>query len=496
MSSVDQAIARLRAEADGLTGAARVGPLGRLGQALMQRFSQNGMTAPTALPDLNGAVEAFEEVLGHLGEQDPMRVNVSLLLGFALSARSNYLKDGKDVDASIGHLSAALESGGAPPAAAAGARMMLGQQYLGRAMTRVALGQSVMGMLAAAANQTEIPDVDRAAACFRAVLDGPSVSDDIREMARMSLELTEAARAMLGGSPGGYDLQSLMGAMSKLQEMQQKFGRAAKPGYGAFQPHDVFSFSDVGKWVNMNPLDHPVAVVEGTVEETTEKSTTEASTAEASTAVVPAVEEVPRARPVEPEPEPEPVDVRGLLRKRLGLVEPVWESAARLLSEVDTPAVGVVDDAVALAGTVVDEDEDADVVDWFLVAVTLHLRHRLDPGGGDRPAGAEALLTAARRAPADHPALPAVLRSLGAFLDADQPLGGVLDTVAAGFAGRFDAVLAGGRVTDPEQWADLHALRCVCRAAWALAEAGQAVDRLSPGYPWPGPLKAVVRPAG
>ncbi|MFI9814026.1 hypothetical protein [Saccharothrix variisporea] len=480
MSSVDDAIARLRAEADDLTGAARVAPLSRLGQALLQRFQQNGLSAPTALTDLNGAVEAFEEVLGHVGERDPLRVNVLLLLGFALSARNNYLTDGKDMEASIGHLSAALEHDGVPPAAAAGARMMLGQQYLGRAMSRVALGQSMMSMLTAAANQTEIPDVDRAAACFRAVVDGPQVSDDMREMAQMSLEMTEAARAMLGGSPGGYDLQNLMGAMAKLQEMQQKFGAAAKPGYGAFKPQDVFSFSDVGKWVNMNPLDHPVAVVEGAVEE---PAVEEAA----------AVEEVARARPVEPEPEPEPVDVRGLLRKRLGLAEPVWASAARLLSEVDGPAVAVVDDAVALAGTVVDEDEDADVVDWFLVAVTLHLRHRLDPGGDDRRAGAEALLTAARKASPDHPALPVVLRSLGAFLDADEPWGGVLDGVAAGFAGRFDAVLAGGVVTDPEEWADLHALRCVCRAVWALAEAGQAVDRLSPGYPWPGPLKAAVR---
>ncbi|NUT98108.1 MAG: hypothetical protein HOY78_39465 [Saccharothrix sp.] len=475
MSSVDQAIARLRAEADGLTGAARVAPLSRLGQALMQRFTQNGLNAPTALSDLDGAVGAFEEVLGSLGEGDPLRVNVRLLLGFALSARNNFHSDGKDMEASIEHLSAALESDGVPPAVAAGARMMLGQQYLGRAMSRVATGQSVISMLTATANQTEVPEVDRAAACFRAVVDGPPVSDDMRELAQMSLEMTEAARAMLGGSPGGYNLQNMMGAMAKLQEMQQKFGAGGQPGYGAFRPQDVFSFADVGKWVTMSPLDHPVAVVEGAVVEDR------------------AVEAAP---PVEPEPEPEPVDVRGLLRKRLGLAAPVWESAARLLSEVDGPAVAIVDDAVALAGTVVDEDEDADVVDWFLVAVTLHLRHRLDPGGDDRRAGAEALLTAARKAPVDHPALPVVLRSLGAFLDADRPLGGVLDGVAAGFAGRLDAVLAGGSVTDPEQWADLHALRCVCRAAWALAEAGNAVDRLSPGYPWPGPLKAAVRPTG
>ncbi|XVV04479.1 hypothetical protein ACQPW3_03420 [Actinosynnema sp. CA-248983] len=471
MSSVDGVITRLRAELGGLAGAARVEPLSRLGQALVQRFTQNGLAAPTALSDLNDAVAAFEEVLTHVGERDPLRANVVMLLGFALSARNSYMKDGRDLDASIEHLGGALESAGIPPASAAGARMMLGQQYLTRAMSRMATGQSMIGMLTAAAGRTEIPDVDRAVECFRAVVDGPAISDDFRDMAQMSLEMAEAVRAILGGSPGGYDLGNMMAAMGKLQELQQRFGSGGKPGYGPFRFEDVFNFSNPGRLLNMDPLDHPVAVVEGTVEETGSRA----------------------SAPVEPEPEPEPVDLRGVLRKRLGLAEPVWESAAGLLV-ADVPAVDVVDEVVAIAGTVVDEDDDADVVDWFLVAVTLHLRHRLDPGGDDRRAGADALLTAARKAPADHPALPVVLRSLGAFLDADRPLGGVLDAVAAGFAGRFDAVLAGGGVTDPDEWADLHALRCVCRAAWAVAEAGRAVDRLSPGYPWPGPLKAAARP--
>ncbi|MEU7524896.1 hypothetical protein AB0A74_04120 [Saccharothrix sp. NPDC042600] len=467
MSSVDDVIARLRAEAGGLTGTARVEPLSRLGQALLQRFSQLGPSAPTALADLNGAVDAFEEVLRHVGESDPLRVNVVLLLGFALSARNTYMTDDKDLSASIEHLSAALESDRVPPASAAGARMMLGQQYLTRAMSRVALGQSTISMLTATANQSEVPEVDRAVECFRAVVDGPFISDDFRDMAQMSLEMSEAVRAILGGSPGGFNFQNMMAAMAKLQEMQQRYASGEKPGYGPFKFTDVFNFANAGQLVNMDPMDHPVAVVHGEVDDAP------------ATAV-----------PVEPEPEP--VDLRGSLRKRLGLAEPVWESAARLLV-ADPPAVAVVDEAVAMAGTVVDEDEDADVVDWFLVAVTLHLRHRLDPGGDDRRAGADALLTAARRSPVDHPALPVVLRSLGAFLAVDEPLGGVLDAVAAGFAGRFDAVLAGGGVTDPDQWADLHALRCVCRAAWAVAEAGRAVERLSADYPWPGPLKAAAR---
>lgn len=473
MSSVDDVIARLRAEAEVLTGTARVEPLSRLGQALLQRFSQRGPAAPTALADLNGAVAAFEEVLGHVGERDPLRVNVVLLLGFALSARNNYMTDDKDLTASIEHLSAALESDGVPPASAAGARMMLGQQYLTRAMSRVALGQSAISMLTAAANRSEVPEVDRAVECFRAVVDGPFISDDFRDMAQMSLEMSEAVRAILGGSPGGYDFQGMMAAMAKLQEMQQRYASGEKPGYGPFKFTDVFNFANAGQLVNMHPMDHPVAVVHGEVDH--------GEVDDAPAAAVPV------------EPEPEPVDLRGSLRKRLGLADPVWESAARLLV-ADPPAVGVVDEAVAMAGTVVDEDADADVVDWFLVAVTLHLRHRLDPGGEDRRAGAEALLTAARRSPADHPALPVVLRSLGAFLDVDEPLGGVLDAVAAGFAGRFDAVLAGGGVTDPDEWADLHALRCVCRAAWAVAEAGRAVGKLSADYPWPGPLKAAARP--
>ncbi len=175
----------------------------------------------------------------------------------------------------------------------------------------------------------------------------------------------------------------------------------------------------------------------------------------------------------------------------------MWESAAPLLLPgAVLPEVAVVDDAVALAATVLDTEADSapedEAVDQFLWAVLLFLRHRQDNGDGtDLHAAADALLTAARLVPPDHAAAVVIVRSLGAFLDAD---GGVLERVAAGLAGRFDAVLSS--VTDDEDRADLTALRAVCRAAWAVADAHKAVVNVSSRYPWPDALRAAARTAG
>lgn len=487
MSSTDHLIDRLRAELAGLTGAARGAPLARLGQALLQRSLHVGIVTESALPDLNAAVTALEEALDHARQGDPLRVNVLFLLGFALSTRTNHLNDDRDRDVAIGHLTEALSADRLPPATEAGARVVLGMQYTTRAMAPLASPQSMMSLVAKAnAERTaHLADLDRADECFHAVLAGEFVSDDIREMTRTALDMTEAARAMLGVGAGGFDFQKLIDAMGALQRIQERVARQSGPGRGPFGNGDLFSFAGLGRLLTMDPLDYPVAVVEGTAEEV-------------------APEAAPKPAPVEPE-QPEPVDLRGSLRERLSLdpAVPVWEAAARLLlPDADVPPVAVVDDAVAMASTVVDEETDgtaepADAaVDWFLLAVALHLRDRVAGDVGDRRAGADALLTAARTVPADHPAAVVVLRSLGAFLDPDHPLGGVLDAVAAGFAGRFDAVLAAGSVTDPEEWADLHALRCVCRAAWAVAEVGRAVGQVSPGYPWSEPLRAAARSAG
>ncbi|TCO52925.1 hypothetical protein [Actinocrispum wychmicini] len=476
MSAVDDAIGQLRAELAGLSGTARAAPLIRLGQSLLFRLTQTGTVAPSAAADVDAAVSALEEALGYLGEDDPIRGSVSFYFGYALTARHAHSNDEKDRDAAIRHFDAALGSAKLAVQHVAGARMMLGYHYLLRAMAPMMFASSLMGTMAARTDQTQVTDADRAADCFRAVLAAKPPSEDICEMAQMMLEFADGIRVMLGGGQGGINLQKLSEMMASLSALQERLTREAKPGYGPFNLSSVFSLSFKDSLSDLNPMDRPVVVVEGELED----------------------EEPPELPKLEPAA-PEPVDLRHSLRTRLSLTEPVWESAALLLSEVDTPAVAVVDEAVAMASTVVDGDEEAEpadeAVDWFLLAVALHLRDRLD-SAGDRQAGADALLTAARKVPVDHPAAVVILRSLGAFLDPDAPLGGVLDRVAAGFAGRLDAVLAGDSVTDPGERANLHALRCVCRAAWAVGELGRAVDHVQPDYPWPDPLKAAARSAG
>jgi hypothetical protein len=472
MSTVDDTIARLRAELAGLGEPARTAPLIRLGQALVARVIQNGPSAPSALPDIDAAVTALDEALGNLREDDPVRGAVSCILGLAHCWRGNFVNDPENRDAAVHHLSTALASGSLSVTHVVMAQMALGSQYVFRATSPLMSSGATMNLIGAMGNSDLAADCDRAADCFSAVLAGKSVSAEIRDLAQTLLELVSAFRPILGGGQGGLSLEKMANAMVSLQAVQERVTRDAKPGYGGFGLPDVFTFDITRSILSRDPLENPVAVFEGEFEEKQP---------------LPAPESVV----------PEQVDLRQSLRERLSLTDagvPVWEAAAMLLSGVATPAVAVVDEAVALASTVVEEDGDVEpadaAVDWFLLAVTLHLRDRVDSGGTDRQAGADALLTAARKVPADHPAAVVIMCSLGAFLDPENPLGGVLDRVAAGFAGRLDAVLAGGSVSDQGERANLHALRCVCRAAWAVGELDRALDHVQPDYPWPDPLKA------
>src|SRR5205823_3080867 len=157
------------------------------------------------------------------------------------------------------------------------------------------------------------------------------------------------------------------------------------------------------------------------------------------------------------------------------------------------PAIDVVDDLVALATMAVEAGGTA--VDRFVLAVTLHLRDRLDDDGdrADAVAGAESLLAAVRALPAGDPAATTMLLSLGAFLDEQRPFGGPLEPVAGEFADRIDAVIAAG-VADASDLAALHALRCLCRAAETVAEFRRAA--VPPDYPWRNVLKTAAQEAG
>lgn len=479
MAPVDNLIDQLRAEVARASGTVRASPLCRLGQALLQRFSANGLHAPSALQDLNEAVAALAEGRGYLAENDTIRATASVMLGMAYGYRANYVNDGEDESAAVECLEEVLGNQHLTKPMADMARMLLGTQYVRRAMTPSALTSMMMaGLSGGPSNSALLADVERGEACFRAVLDEPSTNISAREHCQLMLDMAEAFRVMFGSSSGVLNIGSMNDFVTRLQQMQARVAATSQPGFGAYNLNDMFEISTANtqKIFHSPQATHPVMVITGDD-----------------------VQDDEPAAPIMAEEEPAPgrPALRKALRERLKLAAPVWEPVgALLLPGASTPDVAVVDDAVALAATVLDTEEDCapedEAVDQFLLAVLLFLRHRLDSGGDgtDLHAAADALLTAARLVPPDHAAAVVIVRSLGAFLDADPR---VLERVAAGLAGRFDAVLAS--VTDDEDRADLTALRAVCRAAWAVADAGKAVANVSSRYPWPDALRAAARTA-
>jgi hypothetical protein len=175
---------------------------------------------------------------------------------------------------------------------------------------------------------------------------------------------------------------------------------------------------------------------------------------------------------------------------------------ALLRPTTPVPASEDVDELVALASLVVDGDTAAapetGAVDRLLLAVSLHLRHRLDGPDeqADRIAGAEALVAAAQMIPLDHPAAVATLGAAGAFLDPGRPFGGALDLPCGSLADRVDVAIATGAADAGADLATLHALRCLCRAAADDLDDGidlqRVVGTVPVEYPWLANLRAAA----
>ncbi len=464
---------RLKAELANLRGPARVAPLTRLAQALAQQYWRTGPGLPAARPDLDEAIAALEECLEHLRAGDSVRGQVAARLGWLLGARyGTHTQDERDRVAGLAALAEALR----PPHLSQVHREMCqvqqGQLWLGRATKLLQAPDMAMQLVGGGVAPEVRADVDRAAACFRQLLAGGPSSADLARGVESLLALAEILQTMVSGTGGaGIDVQAMMGLMTKVQRLQDRFPQP--PGPGRRGSDTFFSFSDMKSLMEIAPIDRPVAVVVDT-------------------------EPAPVPVPVPAKPaSPPPADgdrLRRALHEKLGGGEPIWARAAELLRP-DAPGLGVdvVDELVALATMVA--DGQATAADRFVLAVTLALRDRLD-GDGDRAdavAGAESLLAALRELPAGHPAGPAMLLSLGAFLDEERPFGGPLEVVAGEFADRADAAIAAG-IADAADLAALHALRCLCRAAEAVAEFRRAA--VPPDYPWRNVLKAAAQAAG
>jgi hypothetical protein len=467
MSSLDDSISAARAQLRELTGPQRLEPLTRLAAGLMHRFSQNG---PNAMPDLNEGIAAMREAYDYLADDDPARPHVSFQLGFMLSGRAVYMTDDRDREDAITHLGEGLAAEDLPSASAVGGWVFLGFNHLFRSIS--ALGQPALAMrlMTGQAGDTGGSDVDRAIECFRTVLDRPTVSPELNEMAEVGLKMASAVRSLLGHG-GGFDLRNMAETFEKLQEFQVLL--TEQPGRGGFGVGKLFDLADLGAVNRLHPLDKPVAVVHQAVAD---------------------VSDTPVSMPREEAPEPPAAaGVRDQLRVLLDLPAGAltWELAEYLLgSDAAALPADVVEEAVAMAGTIAELD-DAEPEDWYLYAVALVLRD-----GPQAGTGLDALLVAARTAAPDSQAAVAIARSLSAFLDPGRANGGLPGAVAAGFAGRIDALLAVNPMTDdPSGRAGLHVLRCLCRASWAAAELRAAIDEAPEELSWLPTVHKGVPPA-
>ena len=481
----DDIIAQLEAELSGLSDAARLPSLTRLGQALADRYWRTGPGTPGSVVPLNGAIAALDEAHGYMRDDDGLRGTVAGQLGWLLGARCTlHAGDARDRDKAFRMLEEALGSSALPAIMTTMCRVQLGQLSLNEVTTGLQSGGSLMEMVHGHAPPDAVKHADRAVTCFREVLAGPAVSAEITDTVQPLLTLAETVRMMVSGTgAAGLDMQRLMQVMTQMQTLRSRFAPGMAAAGGLQGTPSFLSFQDFQNIAGMNPVDRPVAAVQS---------------------VSPVVEGEAVQAP--PRPTPPPADRnelrRSLHEKLAGAAgpEPIWKAAAaQLLPGAPPPSIEVVDEIVALAEMVVDlpVDEDGTMAeDHFTLATALYLRDRADEGGdhADLLAGAQSLRTAVRTVPLDHPATTTMLRALGAFLDEDRPLSGVAEVMGEDFADRLDSALAAGVTSDAADVATLHALRCLCRAAGVMAELGRAP--VPSDYPWHVALKAATRLAG
>ncbi|HZN73973.1 MAG TPA: hypothetical protein VFC00_20080 [Micromonosporaceae bacterium] len=482
-------IARLQAELAQLTDPARLPVLVRLGQAYMAEYTNIGPGSPAAKPDLDASIEALAEAYGYLGGDDAIKGQVAAILGFQLTAR--YTAHGgadRDCQTGISVLEDALSSPSLSAPQRAMTQIALGQLYVARVSAYMqTTGFGAQARSGGAASADALADVDRASACFRAVLDGEPVGDEFTTFARTLLDVAEAVRAMLGAVSGGlsgFDLNSLMSTFAMLQKLQDQMKQGGPPGYRL--PATGFFTPGLATLAALDPLDRPVAVIQGRQAVNDPAPTIQRSA---------------------PPPQPAPDELRRSLYALLpsrgdGDPDAVWLSAAELLVPgTPLPDATAVDEMVALASTITEgppgSDQARAAVDAYLLAVALLLRDRADKAtdGTDRRAGAEELLRAAKAIPLDHPAAVVIMRSLGAFLSETRPLDGAVGAIAGGFADRLDSAIATG-VSEPADLVALHALRCVCRAAEALRDLRRAAGTVPAEYPWLAAIAAAGQVAG
>jgi hypothetical protein len=481
----NDAVAQLHAVLADLRGPARIGPLTQLGQALMERYWRAGPGSPVGLPDLDAAIAAFAEAYGLIDGTDPLRGHVAALFGWTLTARCGAHPGATDENRKTGIqvLEVACASPALPPQLVAMSRMNLGQLHLIRAMGSLQTTELTMAAINAGADPGTLRGLNRAVDCFRSVVNGPRISEQLIDGASTMLALAEALQVAFGGLGGGVaglDIGRMMQAMAMLQKIQEEGRRRGNPALGLPGPPGLMPYVGADELVRLGPMHYPVPVLLD-------------QESPASPAASPAHR--PAASPVNLTEQRQRLHAQ-VADSGQAVGAPVWSAAAQLLSPATPdPTSETVDRLVALASLVADQsapDATTTGIDQYVLATTLRLRGRRDPAHAkaDLQAGAQALLRAANLIAPSHPAAVTVLGSLGAFLDGWQPGDDTLEPLASAFADRIDVVLATATVGGAEI-ATLHALRCLCRAMTSReheADLRRSVGAAPLDYPWLDPL--------
>ncbi|GLW91207.1 hypothetical protein [Actinokineospora globicatena] len=490
MSHTPETIDQLRARLAGLTGPARVEPLGNLAQKLLQRATSTSLESASSRADLDEAIRHMDEAYGHLRAGDPLRPQVGAVLAYALAFRESTRGGGADRPRTTALLEESIAHGKFPTSFLALLRVLLAMALINSAQDRLTgmTSLSPIDMIAGRRSPAPAPEADRAEQLLAEVLRTPGVSKDILDMAGLLSQMCGLMKALLGLGSAPLDLSTMQGMFATFADLQGRMGSAGGSGILGMLRHGLQPGS--GGILDIAPEELPVIIMEDTP--TPPSTPREQRPSHADPVAVPQA-------PARDDMLRSLVEVLSLGRDDRG----PWHAASLLLvPDAPAPDVETVDTAIAMASEVLESDggalsEEDTALAHFLYAIALCLRQRSDAAGveyefesTDYELGARSLLSAVRALPVDHPAVPVVLRSLGAFLAPERPLAG-LDALAAGFTGRLDSLLANGNLP-ADRTAELHALRCACRAAFAAAELRKAVAGLPADYPWPVSLKAAV----
>lgn len=427
----DDGIESLEERLRGLQGHSRARLLLELGQVRANRYWRKGPGTADALEELNAAIEALNEAYKYFEKGDPLRGQVASQLGWLFGTRHT-AHAGKEEDRETGItlLEEAIGFPQLPPVMQAVARIILAQLYLSRVAGGLKSPDLMRKAMLAGTPPAGGGDADRAADHLRQVLQGPQVSEQITAFAETMLTVAQAMQTMMGGfgqGAGGFDLGRMMQAVGALQKLQQEQAGGWKMGAGSLPP--MPSLFDADKVAAMDPLDRPVASVDGPEPEP------------------------PPLRDIRPSGVPS-IDADALRQQLLTTVadgKDLFGTVDSLLAPNATlPETKIIDDIVALAASITSA-ENPSGIDHFLLAVALYLRSHLDQGGGwgdeesgsDIHAAAESLLMAIRELPVEQADVLPVVYRLAAVLDERLPA----DRVRARLAERLDDVTAALRQT-------------------------------------------------